>query len=326
MVKMLGEPLFNKTLGDPDGSNRQAFWEWASSHDWGTEITSKLPRHIWRDLWPILFHIDGAEQHRNTEHHIWSWQSYFAKGSIWLVKILLTSIPNQMVLSKGLLDMFTEQVCKYIGFCMDILGSGELPTQGLYGEPLDIPKDALGSIRAAFAGLKADMKAMQQVNFTKRTANSTFLCMKCLAVQPFKNAPKFLSYANFNEDAPWVPTILDPKMHVILENTPSPFRHILGWTPELNFEDILHVTHLGPGRDIAAGCLIDLEAAGYLGLGDVDENLMVEKYRFKTYCKHLKTSCPKYMFTKRSLGRGSNQRDYPELASYFKAMHVKVAI
>ena len=96
-----------------------------------------------------------------------------------------------------------------------------------------------------------------------------------------------------------------------------------GWRLELCFFDVFHVVWLGIARDVVASLLVDLMENNILDAGDMDRTLQREFTFCLKWCRRERKTPPRFRLTKPGLGR-SKTTDFPELASYYKAMDVKV--
>ena len=75
--------------------------------------------------------------------------------------------------------------------------------------------------------------------------------------------------------------------------------------------DILHVWHLGSGRDLAASCVVLLVKHRYFNGSNIEQSLARATERLKAYCKSHKLSLMLKKLTKQNLSWCSDS--YPEL-------------
>ena len=107
-----------------------------------------------------------------------------------------------------------------------IISSGQLAATGrsllwshvrscrgqLAGTPI-----AEGGFFGAFAGIKGDRKSRKENHLFARNWNSTFICDRCLAVQPYKHGPKELSYGDCCEGVLWLKTFISHEVYLATE-------------------------------------------------------------------------------------------------------------
>ena len=156
-----------------------------------------------RCLLPLIWHVDGAEVHRNIEYHFWTYMSVVASGNIWDIKFPLTAVDARSVRDKEAFRVVNAEITRYIGWSLTILQSNKLPDQHFLGEPLSphlqtlAGQDVTAAFSAAYAGLRTDGKARKLVHEFSRGYSSTFCCDLDYAVQAFPNAPMEFFYAVF---------------------------------------------------------------------------------------------------------------------------------
>ena len=303
------------------------FWQRALQLPWGQRhagLSGKAPAELERTI-PILYHVDGAELHRNSEHYIWSSQSLFGSGDVWEFKFLMASIPHARMRLPSTKKAVFARLTKFIAWAQKPWQSGVAPALDLDGRELRraLPPGAqlAGGWTAAFAGLKNDGKARKEIHGFKRFYGSMYCCDSCLAVQRYKRAPVPLFYGDFGEDAAYVATAISHEDYMAAEAEVSPWANVDGWRLELNYWDLLHVLFWGNSRDANASCIVEFMEHGLLA-GTKQEQMDWLSKDFARWCRRERISCSRAAFSLASLGRES-QSQYPELASWYKGMTVK---
>jgi hypothetical protein len=152
------------------------------------------------------------------------------------------------------------------------------------------------------------------------------MCDSCGAVQCFKAVPRRLNFANFDDDAPYVFTLLSHFAYLLSAPRISPWAQVRGFQLEATWFDFLHVSPLGIERDSAGSILIDLLESDLLGPVGCDPDQALK--RVWVQLRHWSTSkgmCAPTgtAFSLVSLGRGQSALVFPELSSSFKAMAVR---
>ena len=313
------------SLGDGDDSALLDFWKFWLDKPWSvrhTFLKAQPDNHLATTI-PIAWHVDGAEIHRNQEVLVYSWSSLLAAGGeIWHVKFPLLLLQYKYIHNKETRERVQDEITRYIAWAHHVMEKGEIPAVDMYGHKLrKKPVRMCGPYTAAYALIKADGKARREVHKFKRHYNATFICSDCLATQPFKHAPKSLLFSDFSDCAGYLQTMLSHAMYEMFDLVLSAWMLVPGWCLESCFFDMLHVVWIGFGRDIAASCIVDLftrheipgetEAAAY--------TLLTRD--FQDWCKRRGVSKVPWTFTVKSLGI-DDKNEYPELASYFKGVHV----
>ena len=148
-----------------------------------------------------------------------------------------------------------------------------------------------------------------------------------MAAQGHKNAPKSLLYTDFSDDAPWKRTVMNHSQYIAC--TPpaerSPWMAVGGFALELCYRDWMHNDFLGTARDHLASLIFDMASEGLLGPGPLESQLKRLSCQLHAWCWKHRVSISFKSFTKASLGRPNNEKTvFPEMASYFKASHLKI--
>ena len=191
--------------------------------------------------------------------------------------------------------MIFWEIARYTNFCLEVLESGRHPFQGFYGEKFEpkskrlerAGKELAGPWVGCFAGNKADNKSRHEFNFFKQWYQCTLMCDECCAQAPRKHANLSLVFGNFDEDAPWVRTMISPAAYLMNETDPSPQTQIKGWNTSLKFrDDMQNLYAQGFCSDVIANPIADALFDGLLGYG-LDDNMILKilTAEFKKWCK-----------------------------------------
>ena len=73
---------FQRSFLQGDGESCVAFWKKLHEHFPSLPTAAKSNNELSMTL-PIMYHVDGAEVHRNSEHYQFSWSSFFGGGDAW---------------------------------------------------------------------------------------------------------------------------------------------------------------------------------------------------------------------------------------------------
>jgi len=157
----------------------------------------------------------------------WSWSSAHTAGggSPWDTKFPILLLQNSRFQSKRARDGVFGKMAEFIAWELKVLESGVMPDTGFDGEPFDA-RSFRGELAgtpiaegfyAAFAGIKGDRKSRKENHRFKRCWNSTFICDRCLAAQPFKHGLEELSYGDCCEGALWTRTFLSHELYLAFE-------------------------------------------------------------------------------------------------------------
>ena len=146
-----------------------------------------------------------------------------------------------------------ERVAKFVGWSMKHALSGKAPLEGFDGEPFP-PKSLHSRLagkpiakgwRAAYFGMRFDLKARMQANLFERWYNCTYICESCMAQQPYKNAMPEMNYKDFRASAIHRMTCISHTTYCRTAGAPSPWLHVEGWTLGTAFRDPMHCVYLG---------------------------------------------------------------------------------
>ena len=278
-------------LGDNPPSIVAEWWDRAMMEPWGSVHPAASDPSSLDDMFPLLFHYDGAEAYTNQEAHIWSCGSCFASsGSVYDGKWLLCAIMNMNAPTDELMSGVHDSMCKFIAWSLKYGMTGIAPSRGYYDEPF-----LRGSLRAfmsnkplgmkcCFGGLKADRKASVCVHGFRRNWMSTFICESCLAVRPGKRNPGFFSWGYFGEKAPWRTTMVSHDAYMQSEGA-SPWRNVPGWHMLLNHEDLMHNALQGHAGDAVVSTIKDLLIHQVLPGDSWEECISTLGVEFRIWCK-----------------------------------------
>jgi hypothetical protein len=156
-----------------------------------------------------VWHVDGAEVYRASEYIVYSWASALAVGDIQDVKMLFCAFPYARV--PGALQKRAHRaLSKLIGWSMEWAEKGLWPERDHEGQafPTNSVRARLAgrtiSLKAAYWGFKADLKAAKEVHELRQWYGCRYLCSMCLAVRPLpKTTPEELlfNFKDFGEGA-----------------------------------------------------------------------------------------------------------------------------
>lgn len=163
----------------------------------------------------------------------------------------------------------------------------------------------------------------QEVHDFARYYSCMFVCDSCLACNWTKHSPKHLYYADWNPGAAYMDTRIDHATYEASEMKPSPWLRVPGWSLHSCFWDQLHVVWLGFARDLAASIIVEFYLRGFVA-GPEEEGYKRLTTIFRNWCRMRKIQGVRGYFSKSSLNIHANE--YPELASWFKAIHVKIVV
>jgi hypothetical protein len=278
----------------------------------------------------LLWHLDGAEIHRNCENFVWSWGSYYGCGSVWERKIPMCLIPHRFMVDPVVKKRVHEIIAKYIAHELKAFQRGVGNTHGFYGEQY-APSTTLGELAdqplasgicAIWMGMKADSKAIQDANSFDRWYKCIQMCRDCLANNPYKHSDPDLNFKNFREDALHRLTQISNEFYLRTTSYKSPYIiDIPGGYLQLCWKDIMHADAIGYGRDLAACVIQDMLKAGQLeGVGDLALRALWAEGRKWCKCEgyHMFSG---HAFSKNNLNIVPGR--YPEMASSYKAATVK---
>jgi hypothetical protein len=214
----------------------------------------------------VVWHVDGAEIHRNSEHYIWSSQSFMAPATnVWDTKYVFCTIPHRLMRTERTKKHVLVELAKLVAWEHQVLLSGEMPHTGWRGEDLRdrrAGQPIAGGMLACFAGIKHDGKARKELHMMHRSYMSSFLCDSCLACQANPLAPRELYFGDFTPSAAYRSTQIRHEAYVRTSTRVSPWLAVGGWRLELTYHDILHVLFLGVLRDTCACALVEMCAGG----------------------------------------------------------------
>ena len=150
------------------------------------------------------------------------------------------------------------------------LSKGIHPDKDMLGDPF--PKGSFRwerrgqklheEYRGIIAMMKHDRKERRVAHQMKRNWKSSFVCDRCLAVNPYKHIRLHgLFFTDLGPQAGWRRTIITAEMYAEQEQVVSPYaRHIDGFSKDGIMDDWLHDGYLGVGGPHVAGFLAFSEA------------------------------------------------------------------
>ena len=137
-----------------------------------------------------------------------------------------------------------------------------------------------GHFFARLVTLKGDWKWLVQALNLVRSPSSDMIC-------PFCHAGKtHMLFTNVREDAPWANTLFSTAPWEVYPN----LMQIKYFRLEMVVFDLMHVWHLGCGRDIAGTCIKELTKAKILFGNQIGERLQSAYQSLKSWAReHNKT-------------------------------------
>ena len=109
---------------------------------------------------------------------------------------------------------------------------------------------------------KCDGKCRKESHYFTANHLCKQVCERCSAVRQFDNKEQPMTYKHFDEDAPYMKTIITHRDHVAQAKELSPWSYV-GWQIENTPYDWLHVCYLGTGPGHVASVLKMLQLLGY---------------------------------------------------------------
>ncbi|CAE7237215.1 unnamed protein product [Symbiodinium pilosum] len=163
-------------------------------------------------------------------------------------------------------------------------------------------------LRGYVTAFRGDWKALKQTFNFKRYADQ--VCWQCAATKGLSPESLALAYTNVNTDAPWVATIGDTLPwdyepgYTLLEGFDVKFIHA----------DLLHIYHLGTGRDLVGSALVHmLETRGFFEGSNIAARLASATLEVRRFCKERKLPLKLHKLSRSKLNW--NTADMPELRS-----------
>jgi hypothetical protein len=96
-----------------------------------------MPQHFATTI-PVIWHVDGAEFHRNSEFYIWSWSNLlgFGDSDVWNVKFPFACIPQMCMRDSAARDLVMTEIMVVIAWSHRCMALGKMPAKGPRGEAL----------------------------------------------------------------------------------------------------------------------------------------------------------------------------------------------
>ncbi|CAE7498978.1 unnamed protein product [Symbiodinium sp. CCMP2592] len=170
-------------------------------------------------------------------------------------------------------------------------------------------------LHAFVTAFRGDWKALKQVFNFDRYADRDEICWMCCATKGLDANSLHLGYTNVNPDAPYWDTMYQK----------PPWRFMPAYTSISGFHlrliqvDLLHVWHLGTGRDLAASVIVYIlkrkgQSYSILAGDNIPDRLADATSKLKAFAKSRKLPLALHKLTKNKLGMKS-KTSYPELMS-----------
>jgi len=324
-VSLLGK------LGNPA---LQSFWTEMQKHPFGRDHPALRAKNLGRVI-PLLVHIDGAEMYTNSEFYVLQFSSLMAVDSNVLdTRFPCIKIPHAWMREKTVKAAVMRRLADWVAWNMSVLQDGHGPPHGYAQEPWPeggpcsrlVGERLMGDYSGAYMGFKSDAKARKEAHCFVQNYQTTKLCDRCEAVQPFAGAMrspalKRLRYTDMSAHAPWRTTRIDHVQHM-QSGTASLWACISGYRHEMTFHDPLHVKPLGIDRNLTAWCIVDFLQRGELTNLDTEISLKTLWVDFCKFCRSHGLSAPRATLSMRVLGR-SKETAIPGLHTGIKATVVK---
>ena len=136
------------------------------------------------------------------------------------------------------------------------------------------------------------------------------ICWQCLATKGLDEASLPLAFTNVNLDAPYWDTMFTTPPYV---HRPS-YSRLLGYSDKMISGDLLHIWHLGTGRDLAASALVYMLKKQLVFAGpSLDQRLAQATLQLKAWASANNMNLKLKKLTRSKLGMGSKK--FPELRS-----------
>ena len=158
-------------IGDGGDDGLADFWKealkekWAYEHPVVQRNLSKLDK-----LFPVTYHMDGAEVQRNNERYFLCVGSpivQFAQTNNLDAKFCLASISHVLMKVPGAMHRIMHELARWLDWCHHVAEQGTLPYTGFYGEHFSkqtprgqhAGQSIMGDYLGIYAGTKSDGKA-----------------------------------------------------------------------------------------------------------------------------------------------------------------------
>ncbi len=324
-------------LGEEPTNVVLEFWERACSEPWGPKHPVMQDCSLLDVMCPLMIHYDGAEAFTDQEAHIFSCHSPFAvRGSVFDSKFLICLVMQRHIPTTAMRNDVFAEVVRFIGWSLHHGRRRLMPTHGFYGEELEP-----GTVRSCHAGLpiagewgfvfggfKGDRATYPKLHRFQRYHLCTYLCEECDAVKGARHADPQLGYGFFGDDAAWWATLQSHDQYLARARVVSPFWHVEGWHLQLQWEDLMHNTLLGHGRDLVGSVLGEMVLEALLPRHGAADVLWLLDVEMRAWCTVWGVRKPKNRLKMSAIGwENDNWRQvYPELSSCWKAGDVRVVI
>jgi len=167
-----GHEQFQQSLvGDLGDEGLADFWNEALKEKWAYEHPV-LQRNLTKldKLFPVTYHMDGAEVHRNSERFFLNMGSpivQFAQTNSLDAKFCLASISHVLMKVPGAMHRVMHELARWLDWCHHVAEGGTLPYSGFYGEHFSkstlrgqiAGESIMGDYLNIYAGTKSDGKA-----------------------------------------------------------------------------------------------------------------------------------------------------------------------
>ena len=173
------------------------YWSYLSHMPFYEDLDLKDPE----STIPISWHCDGVKVFKTHKCWVYSFSSCIRKGPSLDTKLLFLDIRDTLLVKPPTHDA----VGKLIGYCMDVLMTGNFPQKDYEGR--DFPADSLearraglpfaSGFKAAFAAFKADLEARVMIHKLVRNWSADSICEHYLA----SKLPNGFNYGDFSNNA-----------------------------------------------------------------------------------------------------------------------------
>ena len=188
---------------------------------------------------PIAWHADGVKVYKTQKVWVYSFSSCIRKGPSLATKMLFVCIRDSLIVK------FTthDSVGRLIGYCMDVMMTGNFPEQDFEGAPFQpgsveaqrAGSPFCGGWKFAFAAFKGDQEARVLIHKLVRNWAADSICEHCLA----SKLPNGFVYGDFSDNAAYFECLLSHSDFLALNPSEkqSAWVHVKGWQKDRNLDD-----------------------------------------------------------------------------------------
>jgi hypothetical protein len=329
---------FDVCFVGPDPNAIDDWWthalacEWAADHPLQAVEKAEL-----RNYMPVNFHSDGVQVFRGSgnqmELNIWSFSVVTATGNTQNARHpMLLFDAKRFVHGQTNVDL-----ANIVAWVVTVLMSGRFPTTGFCHEGFSKhcitgqkPNQPFcGTYRAAFAGMKSDLKEKHSLHSYDKYYGTVLICEKDQAAKK-----GHCCFGDFQLSALWRSTSCTQQQYVnatpVLARTP--FLRVAGFHWDRHVWDMMHVCfHQGVGSHLVATVCFELIEDMRIGNpGDsVDECFQKLHLHYTAWRKRQRlrgvagcdTGCKPF---KAKYFHRTKPNEYPWVSDQYKAWHIRL--